>query len=176
MLKSLYILRKSRHCWTFTNTTDLVPPNNRGWFFYSVKPASGGRFNIGDFVCIAPKSGADAVISVVRKGTIILTADVTGGMPPDQSDYHWLAGIEPGNGHHVIVYRDIDVPRSSGDKAAMHVEIIDPNGNHKDDLPWLDGNVSYPELSLRFARKTDEPEPGIAGETEQDDEGSGEEP
>ena len=176
MLKAKYVLRNSRVCQTFTSAVDLVPPNNRGWFFYSVKPASGGLFSFGDFVCITPKSAADAVVTVVRQGTIVLTAEVSGGMPAGKTDYHWLSGTESGSGHHVIVYRDIDIPRSSGIKAAMHVEIIDPNGNHKDDLPWVDGNISYLKLSLQLARTLDDEGPGIPGEPEQDDEGSGEEP
>ncbi|MCB1599473.1 MAG: hypothetical protein KDI60_07120 [Xanthomonadales bacterium] len=174
MLNRKFILRKSRICWTFTSALDLVPPNNRGWFFYSVKPASGGRFSIGDFVCVAPKSPADAVVTVVRQGAIVLTAEVSGGMPAGQSDFYWLSGTESKTGHHVIVYRDIEIQRSSGLKAGMHVEIFNPNGQHTSELPWVEGNVSYP--SLRLSQILDDPGAGIPGEPEQDDEGSGEEP
>lgn len=176
MLKKLYILRTSRYCWTFTSSTDLFPPNNRGWFLYSVNPKSGGLLNTGDFVSITPITNKTAYVAVLRGNSVIVSGEVSGGSPTGTKDFYWLAGKDSISGNHLVVYRDIDTIRSNGNRAAMHIELFDPNGSHLDELPWNKDNISYPSLELRWLSVDKATDEGIPGETEQDDEGSGEEP
>ncbi len=173
--------RGSLKCLFLKSACDLLPPNNRGWELVAVK--GGSVLKAGDDVCFAPSSNATAYVSIMRPQVppqppqqILISMNVALGMPAGQQEFHWLEGTD--GKYRIFLYRLVSDEASK--RAQLHIEIFDVKGSHVNDYP-TSGGITYPPKSdaqAFFAARLKSPpgEPVLAGQPNQDDEGTGQEP